>query len=419
MKKKIEYKWVIMALGMLTIFTTLGFCSSNRSLFLKAISSALDIPRSQYSLSDSCRYITTAVLNIFFGRLIVKWGERKMLALGFLSLIAFCLLFAFGKNVYVLYAGGACLGMGLAWSTTSVVGYFVGKWFRENKGTIMGIILASNGVGAAISAQLVTPIIHDESMNGFGYRKAYLIIAAILLVCGIIVVSFFRDAPEDLPAGPAAAKKKSKGINWVGITQKEAVRKPYFYVAAVCIFFTGAALQSISGVATAHLEDVGLDTSFIATAFSLYALCLGASKILAGVSYDHLGLKTTVLIADSAAVLAIFALSMVNQTSYALAFFYEIVISLAMPLETVLLPLITSDLFGQKEYPKLLGTVVAINTAGYALGAPVTNLMYDLTGSYRGVLKAVSLMMLVILIVLQVILRVADRERETILAAEK
>ena len=67
MKKKLDYKWVIFALGVLTLFSTLGFCSSTRSLYLKPVTDALGIPRSNYAWGDVLRYITTAVLNIFFG----------------------------------------------------------------------------------------------------------------------------------------------------------------------------------------------------------------------------------------------------------------------------------------------------------------------------------------------------------------
>ena len=418
MKKKLDYKWVIFALGVLTLFSTLGFCSSTRSLYLKAVTTALEIPRSRYAIGDSLRYITTATLNIFFGVLIKKWGERRMLACGFLSLIAFCLLYYFATSVWYVYAAGICLGAGLAWSTTSVVGYFVRRWFTKNQGTIMGIILASNGVGGAFAAQIVMPIIHDEAAGGFGYRKASLLSACALLVIGTIVVFFFKNAPEqEHHEAPVKGKRKGQ-ISWTGISQQEAMKKPFFWVTAVCVFLTGACLQSITSVASAHLEDVGLDTSFIATVFSLFTLMLAATKILAGVSYDHLGLKTTLLICDLAAVIAIFLLSRVNATSYFLAATYEVIIAFAMPLETVVLPLIASDMFGRKDYPRIMGIIVAINTAGYALGSPIMGTVYDMTGTYRGVLVFQSALMLIIGITMQLVMRIAEKERTKLIAAE-
>ena len=410
-KKKPDYKWVIMVLGMLTTFTALGFCSSNRSLFLKAITGALGIPRSLYSISDTCRYVSTAVLNIFFGRLISKWGERKMLAFGFLSLIVFCLLFSVADGVWLLYLAGLFLGTGLAWTSTTIVGFFVGKWFKENKGTIMGIVLAANGLGSAVSSQVLTPIIHNEAAGGFGYRNAYRLIALIVLVVGAVVVAFFKDTPDAQQRAPEKSGKKKRGISWDGISQKEALRKGYFYAASVCVFLMGATLQSISGVAQAHLEDVGMDTSYIALVFSLHGLCLASAKILAGVSYDHLGIRRTVLICNLAAVVSMLSLSFVTAESYGLATIYEIVFAFAVPMETVMLPLLANDLFGSKDYARMLGLFVAVNTAGYALGSPAVNLVYDATGSYKNILQVLSLIMAVITVCMQLILRRAEQER--------
>jgi len=84
-KRKLEYKWVIVALCFLMVFTSLGFCSSNKSLYLSAITGALGIKRSVFSFGDSCRYITTAVVNLFFGTLVSKYGTRKWTGILFLK----------------------------------------------------------------------------------------------------------------------------------------------------------------------------------------------------------------------------------------------------------------------------------------------------------------------------------------------
>ena len=66
-KKRLDYKWVIVGLCFLMVFTNLGFCSSNKSLYLSAITEALGIKRSVFSIADSCRFVTTAIINLFFG----------------------------------------------------------------------------------------------------------------------------------------------------------------------------------------------------------------------------------------------------------------------------------------------------------------------------------------------------------------
>lgn len=84
-KTKLDYKWVIVALCFVMVFTTLGFCSSTKSLFVKPITELLLVDRTVYSFVDSLRFISTAVVNIFFGFLVAKFGVKKLITAGFSS----------------------------------------------------------------------------------------------------------------------------------------------------------------------------------------------------------------------------------------------------------------------------------------------------------------------------------------------
>ena len=140
-------------------FVCLGFCSSNKSLYLGAITEALNIKRSLFSINDSFRYVATSVVNLFFGTLIVKFGPRKLVGAGFLCLIASTLIYATATNVAIFYLGGTFLGIGLSWCTTTMVSYLVGRWYPEKRGTVTGFALCANGLGGALAAQILTPII--------------------------------------------------------------------------------------------------------------------------------------------------------------------------------------------------------------------------------------------------------------------
>lgn len=110
MKKKIGYSWVIIAISALMVCVVLGFCSSSKSLYIKAITDALEIPRSAFFINDSCRYIATSIVNLFFGYLIGKFGAKKLIGAGFLCLIASCLIYSLATNIFVFYIGGVLLG---------------------------------------------------------------------------------------------------------------------------------------------------------------------------------------------------------------------------------------------------------------------------------------------------------------------
>jgi len=420
-KRGFDYTYVIVGCMFLMIFVTLGFCSSSRSLYLSPITEALGIKRSLFSIGDSLRYISTAVVNIFFGALLQKFGTRKLLGAGFLSLIITMLCYSFAENVVGFYVGGVFLGLGLAWTTTTMIGSIVSRWCKGNRGTVMGMVLAANGVGSALATQIVTPIIY-EAGNPFGYRNAYKLIAVILAVTGVIILSLYREKPtENGEKSAVKTKKKSRGVSWTGVSMAEARQKSYFYLALGCIFATGLVLQGITSVAAAHMKDVGLEAAYVATVLSVHSLALSGFKFLMGFLYDRLGLRTTMTICDVASLIVMVLLASITASPLGkvLAIAYGVLSSAALPLETIMLPLYAGDLFGEKEFNKFLGLVVSINTAGYALGSPIFNAVFDKTGSYDSIFFVCAGIMATVTVVTQIVITSAQKERKKLMEAEK
>ena len=416
-KKKINYMWVMVFVCFMLGFFCLGFCSGNKSLYLAAVTDALGIKRSLFSVSDSIRYLTTAGVNLFFGSLLHKLGVRKMVGVGILALIILSVLSAVATNIWGFYAAGLFLGIGLAFCTTTMISFVIRRWCKENTGKILGFVLAANGVGAAAAAQVVSPIIYNPE-NPFGYRIAYLIMAACLAVVALIVLPLIKEQPEE---GPSAkpVQKQAKSRDWVGMDYADAKKKGYFYIAALCIFATGMCLQALSGIAAAHMKDVGLEPDFVARMVSLQALVMACTKFLTGVSYDKFGMRVTMTICDVAAVIATVLLTLTNATAtgMALAAAFAVMVALALPLETIMLSLFAAELFGNRAFPKTMGIFAAVNTAGYAVGNPIANWVFDAFGSYNPIILTFGAIMLAVTIVFQFILNSAYQDRKIILAA--
>lgn len=415
MKKQFNYKWVMVGLCILMVFTALGFGSSTKGLYVKPITAAMGIKRSLYSLNDTCRFVATAFVNLFFGVLIERFGMKKLIGAGFLALVLSCITYSFATNFIVFCIGGCLLGIGLGWTTTSMVGAVVNRWCREKKGTIMGVILAANGLGGALATQIVTPIIYQEG-NPLGYKSAYLVTALILLIVGVIIFTLFKEKPKDVSETQPTAQEKKRGAEWVGLAYKDGIRKPYFYVAAVCIFFTGFVLQGITGISAAHMGDMGIDAGYIASVMSIHWIALTVFKFLTGISYDRFGLRFTTTVCSVATVVVMVVLMLVTNSASGrmFAFAYCILAALALPLETIMLPIFASDLFGQKSVNKFMGLFVSINTAGYAVGAPVVNLSYDVFGNYTVALVGSAIIMILVTVAMQYVITASHKERKRI-----
>jgi len=93
--------------------------------------------------------------------------------------------------------------------------------------------------------------------------------------------------------------------------------------------------------------------------------------------------------------------------------------SFAMPLETVMLTLVTNDLFGSASYNKVLGVFLAMNSLGLCLGTPLGELIRRLTGDYRICFWIFSIILVVVIISYQFIINAAQKQKNSILAAEE
>ncbi len=398
-KKRIEYKWFILAACFLMVFVCLGFCSSNKGLYLTAITEAVGIPRGLFSFNDSSRYVATAIANLFFGLLLQRLGTRKLVAIGFVSTIASMLFYAFATDIVTFCIGGALLGVGLAFTTTTMASSVIRRWFVTDIGKYTGIVFAANGIGATVASLIATPLINEPG-NPFGYRNSYLVVVAVLVVSGAAVVALLKNPPEQATASTPAAKVKKQADVYIGVPFAQVRHKSFFYISGIIVLLTGLCLQGISGAYAAHLQDVGLTPSLIAAVVSINSLAMTASKILTGWMHDRFGLSVVMTTCQIASVAAFLCLALADSSAYGivLTIAFAVLYAVALPLETLLVPLLVNNFFGIIAYDKILGLFAALNYVGYALGAPLVNLCFDAMGSYKPILIAFAALMVAITI---------------------
>lgn len=411
-KSKFHYGWVIFAACFIMVFCTLGFCSSTKSLFLAPATKDTGLSRSMFSLGDCCRYITVALLNMNFGRLVEKFGPRKLVAAGFVFLGASMAVYSLSFTVPGFCLGGILLGCGLAFSTTTIVGYFVEKWFTKAKGTIMGIILAANGLGSAVAAQILGPVI-ESGVHGWraGYRTS-----GIIVVCvGVLVWLLLRNRPEDMklePLGQNGKIKVSQQNDWIGREFAEIRKKPQFWATLVCCLLYGIIIQSYSGCSSAHFKDVGLDGKLIANILSIHSLFLFATKTSTGFMFDKFGLRTVLIFSSLCVIGAVLLLSAAGPDSTRLPYFYALASAFGLPIETVMMPLLARDMYGVRAYAKIMGIIVGVVQLGMCLGSLLTNAWFDYFGSYRKIFIIFAIVMAVVTVVMNILITDAHADRK-------
>jgi len=402
------YKWVIAGLCFLMIFVGLGFCSTNKSIYLYPITEALGIKRSAFSITDSIRFVVSTLLTLFFGPLVKKFGIKKLVVFGFISLIVSILIHAAAESLIWFYIAGVFLGIAYAWTSVTIVGTVINRWFSEKSGAVMGTIFAANGAGSVVSTQILSPFIYQEG-NPFGYRQAYLVTALILTVVLALVLVLYKEK-TDKDEKAEDKEVPSKPV-WEGMDISRAKENPYFYCTAVCVFLFGMTLEGLVGIAAAHLHDVGIDSDFVVRVITVYSIFLAVSKFGAGFICDKFGLRVTASICNIAAIMALMALMLTNNSAVgmALALGYGVFVAMALPLDSLMIPIFAKELFGTRSYEQILGVFVAANNAGFAVGVPLMNLVFDIFGSYKPILLITAIGIAAVFILLQIIITQSNK----------
>lgn len=417
--KKFDYSWIIITLCFIMVFTSLGFCSSGRTLYLTAITDALNMSRGAFALNNTFRFVTTSIVNLFFGTLVARFGTKKLICAGFVCLIGFALINAYTTSLIGFYFAGVLLGLGLSWTGTTMVSTVINKWCKKNKATFTGAVLAANGIGGAVAVQILSPIIFEEG-NPFGYRTSYRLVSVVLAVSLVLILLFYKNPPTEKKEDKTALtpkKKKIRGTGWVGMDFSTVIKKPYFYIALLCMFLTGMVLQGLGGIAVPHMYDIGMDVDYVAILVSLGGILLTCTKFLTGFFYDRFGIKLSMNLSLVCAFISMLLLVFLDNSSAGkiMALIRTVANSFAAPLETVMLPIFAVEFFGNKAFDKLIGIFVSVSAVGFAVGSPFGNLCYDIFGDYKIAFLIFSLLMAAVAIMLQFVLIAARKDKKIIL----
>ena len=416
-KFQLDYKWVILIVCFLMEFICLGFCSSNPGLYTVKVTTALNMDRTIYAFSNSIRYIAQVLMALTFGSLTTRFGIKKMVFSGLCALIGATILRATATVFWHFYIASALHGIGMVFVGGTMAGTIVRRWFHKDIGKYTGIVMSANGIGGAVAAQIITPIINNGEV--FGYRKAYLLSAVIAVAISIVIMLFLRDSTDAAPA-VTKVQKKARGALWTGIDYALVKRKPYFYFAAILVFLTGISLQSIGGITIVYITDMGMPTAFIAAISTVSSLSLTFSKVLTGAMYDKKGLRFSLMVCLGCALITFILKGILTNSTAGMimAMTATILSSIALPLETVMLTLLANDLFGSASFTKVLGVFMAMNSLGMCLGSPMGEFIRKLAGGYRPCFWIFSAVLVVVIVSYIFVLKSAAKHKNAILAQE-
>ena len=318
-------------------------------------------------------------LSIASGHLTDRWGPRAVIAIGGVFLGAGWIAMSATSAIwhpYVFYGVVAAVGMSTANVPCTAT---VARWFARRRGLATGLASAGGSFGA-----FCLPPVAQLLVSGVGWRRAYVIFgAAILLALNLLAPLMKRD-PEGLGLTPDGDKRTEADVarpeRGRDYTMSQAMRTRAFWML-FCLF---AATWIPIFAPLVHLvplaRGLGIDPLVASTLVSALGMAAITGRLVMGAASDRFGRRPAIglcLVLQVAAFLGFAAagtLPGLYAASITFGYSYGAISSL--------FPAVVADFFGRERAGSLVGLLFAMSGSMAALGPVGAGFVYDRTGSY-------------------------------------
>lgn len=372
------YCWVIAFACFLLSASSVGMLSYLNALFVTPVSEGLGISRGALSLGSTFSTVTTMLLLPFVGRLYDRFPMRLLVFLG--SILGSCahLCYSFAQNAALFYLGGVLAGLCACLAGAAPITQLLSNWFVEKRGLATGLAFT----GSSLVTSLLSPVLSDL-IAAQGWRMGYRCISAALLLTALVALALIRPTPESMGLLPYGGKVQTghAAASAQGLTQKEALRHPAYWLLALGIFLFGLMTMGTQQQLVSYWLASGAEQSLAVGMYSAVLLSGVVGKLLVGHLYDRLPSPAATALCCTLSAGGYVTLLLYTGGQWILI--PAVLFGLSTAIQVILPSYLTRKFFGPRAFLSNAGPITMVLYLGVSVGSPATALVFDQTGSYR------------------------------------
>jgi MFS transporter, OFA family, oxalate/formate antiporter len=384
---KVTNRWII-AIAAVLIQIALG------AVYAWSVFRVPLVNQFHWSISEVTLTFTISIfvlgISAFFGGLWLNRKGPRVVALtgGVLyGLGVFLASFSANKLWWLYLSYGLIGGIGLGFGYIVPVAVLV-KWFPDRRGLITGVAVGGFGAGALITAPVATSLIQSVGvLTTFAYLGiAYLIVT---LAGGL----FMQNPPEGWhPQGwmPTASETRQRARHDYNL--REALQTWQWYALWLLLFLnTFAGISVISQEAPIFQELVGVSAVVAASMVGIASIGNAVGRVFWAWVSDLLSRRTTFLVMFLMQVALFWFLPSVAAVAAMTVLTFVVLMCYGGGFGTM--PAFAADYFGSKNVGPIYGLMLTAWGFASAVGPLLIAYMRETTGSYRGALHIIALVM--------------------------
>ncbi len=399
-----NYRWIILAVCFFTITFTNGLTLGGLVVFDRELLNYLsevtggEILRQELKLKDAITLWSTAVFAFIAGIIIDRVGVRSLMVSGMFLLSATFYFYAKSDSLADMYIIHIFQGIVLSVSGMVINVVLISKWFNDNRGLAIGVLLAGTSVGNGIFPQINTYLL---TISDGDWRQVMMWLALIPLAYAPILFALIKEKPEDVETKEDNEAKndfKASSIEG-GFTLQATLMSSNFWFLSVMAFCTFYSILAMIGHVFLMLDGEGYSPQISATGVSIIFIGGFIGKVISGKLAEMIGRK--IVLVGGVAMMLAGSLLIVSSIFYKNPLLIWIGLTLYGTgwggLYT-LIQLLVADLFGLIAIGKIMGVINIIDTIGGGLGPIITAVIYDSTQSYLLPFLVISALLVIALI---------------------
>ena len=353
----------------------------------------------------------------FFGGLWLNRRGPRIVALTggvMYGLGTFLASFSANKLWWLYMSYGVIGGIGLGLGYIVPVAVLV-KWFPDRRGLITGIAVGGFGAGALITAPVATRLIQSV-----GVLQTFAYLGIAYLIVTVIAGWFMQNPPEGWrPAGwsPSATQISNRASHDYGLA--EALRTWQWWVLWLLLFLnTSAGISVISQESPMFQELARVSAIAAAGMVGIASIGNAFGRVFWAWVSDFITRRMTFLVMFAVQVLLFWMYPNITTAGVLTVVTFLVLMCYGGGFGTM--PAFTADYFGSKNVGPIYGLMLTAWSFASAFGPLLIARMRETSGSYRGALHVIAIIMAVS-IVLPIIVRPPRKEvrRENVVGFDK
>ncbi len=377
--------WILLA-AFYFAFIAMGCGFYAFSLFVVPMEKDLGWDRGRIMLALTLSFLFTGVTGPFVGRIVDRYGPRRVIAAG--GLIGALGYVLSGLAVQLWHFYGSFIVNGIAMAMVGLVPTttVISNWFKKRRGMAIGIMSAGIGAGGLI----LSPVLGGLIIPRFGWRFAFFVLACF--VAGVIPLALLivKTKPADMGLYPDGARNASEAaaaeterLALSGWTLREAVSTPTFWLIALSFFTFSVAEVGVLQSEVPYLQGIGFSAGMAAGLHGMVGLWSTIGKFFFGWLCDKIQPRFACAIGTAFQIVGTLLLMNIGLHSpAAYLWIYVIVMGLGVGNWLPTYSMMVSTNFGLLAYGSIFGVIGLGQSLGGSIAPFFTGTMYNAMGSY-------------------------------------